>query len=549
MEQLVIGLDFGTDSVRALLVNTATGEEMRTAVHAYTRWAARLYCDPANSLYRQHPLDYIEGMIATVKSLFLDDRSLAPRVVAISVCTTGSTPVAIDRFVTPLALRSEFAANPNAMFMLWKDHTANDEATEINKLAHKWSMDFTKYSGGTYSSEWFWAKLLHAVRTDDAVRQHAFSWIEHCDWIPALLTGVTDVKQVKRSRCAAGHKAMWHDTFDGLPSPPFLTALDPALSGLRARLYTETFTSDMVAGTLSAKWSETLGLPMDVKVGVGALDAHFGAVGACIEPYKLVKVIGTSTCDMLTVPGDEFTKKNFNGICGQVDGSIVPNVLGIEAGQSAFGDLYAWFQQLLAYPFHLFGDVLTDEEIMKVSEKVLPALSAEASRLSLSESDIVALDWINGRRTPNAALHLTSTISRINLGSDAPHLFKALVEATAFGSRAIVDHLKSQGLAINEVIAVGGIAKKSPYVMQTLADVLHLPIRVVRSEQACALGAAMFAAVVAGVYPTVEEAQRRMTSGFETTYLPDTDKMRTFEILYSRYVALGKATENSAAVL
>lgn len=544
MEKFAIGLDFGTDSVRALLVNVKTGEEKGNAVHFYPRWKEKKYCDPGRSQYRQHPLDYVEGLTAVIQELLSAQAgTVISNILAISVDTTGSTPVAIDAFGSPLAMNRDFFDNPNAMFILWKDHTAHAEADEINALAHQWDIDYTKYSGGTYSSEWFWAKILHVLRADPMVREKAFSWIEHCDWIPALLTGVTDARQVKRSRCAAGHKAMWHETFGGLPSSAFLQKLDKRLAGLREKLYQDTFTSDQAAGIISSEWSSRLGLPPHVKIGVGAIDAHFGAVGACIEPYRLVKVIGTSTCDMLVAPNDKHADQLIDGICGQVNGSIVPEMLGLEAGQSAFGDLYAWFQGALSFPLQSLAKVVPLETIEQAIEAILPSLSKAASTLPVLEDDIVALDWINGRRTPNANLDLTATISGIRLDSDAPHIFKALVEATAFGSRSIIEHFNSQGVPIIEVIAIGGIAKKSPYVMQTLANVLNMPIKVVKSEQACALGAAMFAATIAGVYPSLSAAQKAMTSGYEATYSPDKEKVAVYSKLYKRYLAIGDAIQ------
>ena len=350
----VIGLDYGTDSVRALIVDQH-GHEISTAVHHYSRWKKGLYCDPAQSQFRQHPLDYLEGLEASVKmALSQVSKEVAENIVGISVDTTGSTPVAVDKNGTPLSLLPEFAENPHGMFILWKDHTANAEAEEINTLAHRWDTDFTKYVGGIYSSEWFWAKILRTLRVDESVRNAAFSWVEHCDWVSAVLQGDTNPLALKRSRCAAGHKAMWHEEFEGLPSEAFLTQLDPLLSGLRERLYRHTYTSDTAIGAISKEWAQRLGLPENVVVGVGAFDAHMGAVGAGIEPYALVRVMGTSTCDMLIAPNEEVGNLLIHGICGQVDGSILPGMLGMEAGQSAFGDVYAWFQNLLSWPLREF---------------------------------------------------------------------------------------------------------------------------------------------------------------------------------------------------
>lgn len=552
-KKFVLGIDYGTDSVRTLIVDATTGTEVASSVSWYPRWNAGKYCNPGANQFRQHPLDYIEGLETTVKeALALAPAGTADRVVAISVDTTGSTPVAVNEEGTPLSLLPEFSENPNAMFILWKDHTSVKEAAEINELAKKWGgVDYTKYEGGVYSSEWFWAKILHILRTDKKVRRAAFSWVEHCDWIPALLTGNTHPLKLKRSRCAAGHKAMWHEEWGGLPSEDFLVRLDPLLKGLRKKLYTETYTSDIPAGTLSNEWAAKLGLPTTVAVGVGAFDAHLGALGGEIKPYYLSKVMGTSTCDMLVAPMNEAGEKLVKGICGQVNGSIVPGMLGMEAGQSAFGDIYAWFRDVLAWPIkEILGKTkLLNEELKKklgaeIIDRIIPELSAAAEKIPPQETAMVALDWLNGRRTPDANQELKGAITGITLGSDAPRLFRALVEASAFGALRIVDRFREEGVRIDGVIALGGVAKKSPFVMQTVCDVLNMPILVARSEQACALGSAMAAAVVAGVYVTVEEAQKFMGNGFEKEYTPRKEVFEIYKKLYQKYLRLGYFIEH-----
>jgi len=551
-KKFVIGIDYGTDSLRTLIVDASTGAEVASSVFWYPRWKAGKYCNPAANQFRQHPLDYMEGLETTVKeALASAPAGTAERVVAISVDTTGSTPVAVNREGTPLSLLPEFSENPNAMFILWKDHTSVKEAAEINELAKKWGgTDYTRYEGGVYSSEWFWAKILHVLRTDEKVRQAAFSWVEHCDWIPALLTGNSNPLTLKRSRCAAGHKAMWHEEWGGLPSEDFLVRLDPLLKGLRDRLYTETCTSDVPAGALSAEWAARLGLPATVTVGVGAFDAHLGALGGEIKPYYLSKVMGTSTCDMLVAPMSEAGKKLVKGICGQVDGSIVPGMLGMEAGQSAFGDIYAWFRDVLAWPVKeiLQKSKLVDNETKdkleaEILDRIIPELSAAAEKIPPHETAMVALDWMNGRRTPDANQELKGAITGITLGSDAPRIFRALVEATAFGALRIVDRFREEGVRIDGVIALGGVAKKSPFVMQTVCDVLGMPILVARSEQACALGSAMAAAVAGGIYPSVEEAQKKMGSGFEYEYKPRKEYTEIYRKLYQKYLKLGHFIE------
>lgn len=539
-----IGVDFGTDSVRALVVNNQTGENIGTAVHYYERWKQGLFCNPSISQFRQHPFDYIEGLEASVTGA-LDNVSeeIKQNIVGISIDTTGSTPVAVDENGTPLALLPDFADNPNGMFILWKDHTANAEAEEINKLAHSWHNDFTKYVGGIYSSEWFWAKILHTLRVDKGVSSKAFSWVEHCDWISAVLTGNSNPLTMKRSRCAAGHKAMWHEEFEGLPSEEFLTKLDPLLAGLRERLFRNTYTSDESMGKISSEWAGKLGISTNVVIGVGAFDCHMGAVGAEIEPYDFVRVMGTSTCDMLIAPNQEIGHLLIKGICGQVDGSIIPNMLGMEAGQSAYGDYYAWFQQVITEPVL---ELLGEKAAKELSQKLIPYLSEKASLLPISAYDPVATDWINGRRTPDANHELKAAFLGMNLGTDAIKIFKMIVEATAFGSKAIVDRFIEEGVPIKQVIAIGGVAKKSPFVMQTLSDVLNMPIKVASSDQACALGAAMNASVAAGVYSNLQEAQRAMGSGFDAHYEPRASNVEVYQKLYEKYQKLGKFTENNA---
>ena len=551
MKNYVIGIDYGSDSVRSVIVNAQSGEEVGSAVFYYPRWKQGLFCDPAGNRFRQHPLDYLEGLETSIAEALKEaPPGTAAQVRAIAVDTTGSTPVAVDKTGTPLALLPGFEEEPDAMFILWKDHTAIKEAAEINALAAKWEVDYTKYEGGIYSSEWFWAKILRTLRANEKVRRAAYSWVEHCDWIPFLLTGGTDVRQMKRSRCAAGHKALWHESFGGLPPNEFFTALDPLLDGLVDRLYQETYTSDVPAGHLSGEWAEKLGLSTEVVVSVGAFDAHMGAVGGQIEPYYLSKVMGTSTCDMLVAPMNGGEEKLVSGICGQVDGSVIPGMLGLEAGQSAFGDVYAWFKNLLAWTLEevvgksrLLDENLKQQLIEEASARIIPELTAAAEQIPPGDTGIIALDWLNGRRTPDANQALKGAVFGLNLGSDAPKIFRALVEATCFGAKKIVDRFQSEGVPIKGVIGLGGVAKKSPFVMQTMADVLNRPIRIARSEQTCALGAAMFAATAAGIYEDVSDAMAQMGSGFDAEYHPNAERAAIYEKIYREYDELGVFAE------
>ena len=551
-ENFVIGVDYGTDSVRSIIVNAANGQEIASAVFYYPRWKAGKYCNPATNLFRQHPLDYVEGLEQTIKQCLQQaGPQIASQVKAISIDTTGSTPVAVDETGTPLALTPGFEENPHAMFVLWKDHTAVKEAAEINTHATKFDVNYLQFVGGIYSSEWFWAKLLRTLRTDESVRNAVYSWVEHCDWIPFLLTGGTKAADMKRGICAAGHKALWAAEWDGLPPDTFFSSLDPLLQGFTSKLFNTTFTSDQSAGNLSAEWATRLGLSTSVVIGVGAFDAHMGAVGGQIEPYHLSKVMGTSTCDMLVAPSKEVDGILVKGICGQVPGSVIPGMMGMEAGQSAFGDSYAWFKQVLAWPLHnvLAQSSIVDADTAKAlaaeaSDKLLVELSKQAAALPVDENSILGVDWLNGRRTPDANQELKGSLTGLNLGSDAPGIFRAIVEATCFGAKAIVDRFNKEGVPVKGLIGMGGVAKKSPFIMQMMADVMNMPIRIHKSEQTCALGAAMFAATAAGIYPNVEAAMHAMGQGFDAEYFPDAARVPVYAKRYEKYKALGAAVES-----
>lgn len=550
-EKYVVGIDFGTDSIRVVIVDAFNGKELSSWVVNFKDWGEGKYCDPSNNQFRQHPSEHIEALEESIMAALTTlPEGAGQHVIGIGVDTTGSTPAPVDKDGTVLALKKEFADNPNAMFVLWKDHTAVEEAEEINSVAKNWGgTDFTKYVGGVYSSEWFWSKILHILRKDQKVRDAAFSWVEHADWIPALLTGNLNPLTLKRSRCAAGHKAMWHEEWEGLPSEEFLVKVDPLLKGLRERLYRETYTSDVKAGELTKEWAERLGMISGIAVTVGAFDAHMGAVGTQIKEKTFVMILGTSACDMAVASYDVIENKLVGGICGQVDGSIIPGTIGLEAGQSSFGDVYAWFRDVLSWPLryllvdggtldNVSVETLRDETI----EKIIPALSEEAAKLDIDDS-LIGLDWLNGRRTPYADQKLKGALTGMTLGTTAVRIFKALVESTAYGAKAIIDRFTEEGIEIEDVVASGGIPKKSPFVMQVLSDVLNMPVKIAESEQAGALGAAMFAAVSAGMYPTIFDAQKGMGSGFAKTYYPDPQKAKKYKELYKRYRDVGKALE------
>jgi len=551
----VIGLDYGTDSVRAVLLNAANGEEIATDVAYYKRWKQKLYCNASKNQFRQHPLDHIEGLEQTIKKVVATAGVKPAAIKGICIDTTGSSPMPLSKEGTPLALLPEFSENPNAMMVLWKDHTAIEEANEINKLSRSWGgQDFTQFEGGIYSSEWFWAKILHIAREDEVIKNAAYTWMEHCDYITYLLGDEKDLNTFKRSRCAAGHKAMWHESWDGLPSEEFLGKLNPYLSKLRNQLYKETYTSDEVAGNLNSEWAERLGLTTETVIAVGTFDAHAGAVGARIEEHTLVRVMGTSTCDIIVANENVIGKKAVKGICGQVNGSVIPGMVGLEAGQSAFGDLLAWFKDVLSWPLHNLvytSESLTEAQKDNLKKEIegnfIKQLAEAAKNIPLEESIPTALDWINGRRTPDANQELKAAMMDLNLGTKAPHIFKALVNAICFGAKKIVDRFESEGVKINTVIGIGGVARKSPFIMQTLANVLNMPIKIASSDQAPALGAAIYAAVAAGIYKDVIEASKHLGSNFEAEYHPQEDQVAVYKTLLESYSGLSVYIENNTS--
>jgi L-ribulokinase len=531
-----LGFDFGTNSVRALLVDVRNGQEVATAIHNYETGKEGIILDPANpNLARQNPADYLKGITVAVKETLAKARRANQKfnpseIIGIGVDTTGSTPMPVDANGTPLALHKEFKKNPNAHAWLWKDHTGYAEAAEITALATKEHPEYLAKCGGTYSSEWFFSKILHCLRTDPKVFNAAYTWVECADYLPAVLTDTAHPRFIKRSRCAAGHKAMFNDHWGGLPARDFLAKLNPKLGELRGRLYQKTYTADVTAGKLSKDWARKLGLASGIPVAVGAFDAHLGAVGSGVSPGKFVKIIGTSTCDICVWPNNQ-PLADIPGLCGIVDGSVLPGYYGLEAGQSAVGDIFNWF--------------VNNIEPGGPKKGSHEALTKKAAKLKPARSGLLALDWNNGNRTILVDQRLTGLLLGQTLHTKPEEIYRALIEATAFGALTIIKRFEEYGIGTEEVINCGGIAEKNPLVMQIYADVIGKEMKIACSVQTCALGAAIAGAVVAskeaGGYDNFEEAQAAMCGIKKKMFKPNPENYKIYQELYSLYRKLHDA--------
>jgi L-ribulokinase len=526
-----IGLDYGTNSVRALIVNTANGREVGTAVWEYEHGTHGVLLSRDPNLARQHPADYLKGAEVTIRQALAQAkrnvRGFKPeQVVGIGVDTTGSTPLPVDAQGQPLAFQKKFARNLAAMAWLWKDHTSVAEAAEITALARQLRPHYLAKCGGTYSSEWFFSKILHCLRTAPEVFDAAYTWVELADYVPAALTGTEHPDQITVGICAAGHKAMYHESWGGYPDAEFLGKLDPKLADLRSRLRPKAHTIDRAVGTLTSAWAKRTGLPAGIPVAVGAFDAHLGAVGSGIAPGILVKIIGTSTCDMMVVPQDQ-PLADIPGLCGIVPGSILPGYYGLEAGQSAVGDIFNWFVEYLQPG----GPKAGSHE----------ALTRAAARLKPGESGLLALDWNNGNRTILVDQRLTGLLLGQTLYTTPAEIYRALIEATAYGALTIINRFEEYGVKVEQIINCGGIAEKNPLVMQIYADVTGRPMKISRSAQTCALGAAIAGAVVAGVHKDYASAQKAMTGLKPRVFHPNPAAHEVYRQLYPLYRTLHDA--------
>ncbi|RBP17154.1 L-ribulokinase [Roseiarcus fermentans] len=518
-----LGLDYGTNSVRALIARCADGAEYGACVIDYPSGAQGILLDAKDGLLaRQSPRDYLYGLEASVRGA-LAAASARPdfspaKIVGIGVDTTGSSPLPVDALNVPLALDPRFSANLSAQCWLWKDHTGWSEAAKITELARAMRPQYVAKCGGVYSSEWFWSKIWRCLAVAPEVFEAAHSWVEIADWIPSVLAGVTDPRAIKRGVCAAGHKALYADDWGGLPDKAFLSALDPRLADLRDRLYEEAWDADTAAGALTPEWADRLGLTAGIPIAIGEFDVHYGAIGCGVREGTLVKVIGTSTCDCAVVSASEEVA-DIPGICGIVKGAILPGFFGIEAGQSAVGDIFKWWV----------------EGVCRGDAALHAALTAEAEQQKPGQSGLLALDWNNGNRTILVDQRLTGLILGQDLYTSRADVYRALIEATAFGARAIIERIAEYGVRIDRVVCSGGIAEKNPLLMQIYADVTGRTMHVAGSSQSCALGSAIAAAVLAGQHPDFAAAQAAMTSLKPVHYQPIEANRTVYDQLYVLY--------------
>jgi L-ribulokinase len=529
-----LGIDYGTNSCRSLLIDIDSGAELGSCVFPYPSGEMGILLDPKDPhVARQNPQDYLDGLEFVVKGALTQAAAQHPdfdpaRVIGIGIDTTGSTPIPVDASGTPLGLLPAYRDQFNAMVWLWKDHTAHAEAAEITALAQQIRPNIIAKCGGIYSSEWFWSKILRLRRVDPELFAAAFSFVEHCDWLPAVLSGNTDPLTLKRSVCAAGHKALFSTEWGGLPDKEFLAQLHPDLADLRDRLYHEAHTSDTPAGQLCSEWAQRLGLPAGIAIAVGAFDAHMGAVGAGIREGTLAKILGTSTCDLMITPNTA-PLADIPGVCGIVNGSVLPGYYGIEAGQSAVGDLFLW----------LVNHLVPDSYGSSIGDKFVAMEKAMAAQKP-GASGLLALDWNNGNRTVLVDVQLTGLLLGQTLHTQAHEIYRAYIEATAFGALTIIKRVEAYGVRIDEVVNTGGLSIKNPTLMQIYADIIGKPMKVSQSEQTCALGAAIFGAAAAGA-DDLASLQKRVVSLRETVYHPIPENQAVYAELYALYLTLHDA--------
>ncbi len=546
-KDFVIGVDFGSDSVRALIKDCSSGAVASQFEYSYERWSKGLYQDARKSMFRQHPADYLEALEAVVcGAIDRAGKNAQDRILAIGVDTTGSTPCPVNEEGVPLSLTPAHEENPNAMFHLWKDHTASVEAERINSVLQNFEgINYNRYQGA-YCSEWWWAKILHTILQDESIRRDAFSWVEHCDWITGLLAGNTDPLTMYRCACGAGHKALWHSDWGGLPSSEALASLHPYLAKVKEHYGVNVAPAGACVGNLSAEYQEKFGLPASVIVGGCSFDAHAGAVGGGVNAGRMVSSVGTSTVNMIVEKAQKLVGKNIGHACGMAENSVLPGYIGIENGQAAFGDIYAWLKRCalwsvdhLVMPSETISQAQKHSLTREVETNFFKVLAEKTQESNIADLPVF-LDWFNGRRYPHTDDFAKSAACGLHLGVTMPDLYLSLIYATAFGMRRIVDELLSAGISIQEIVLVGGIANKSPLVVQTLSNVLNQTISVSETTQGGALGAAIFAAVAGGAFNDFSDAQKKLCEPCSQRYFPEPQKHTEVEAMYKQYLKLSQ---------
>ncbi len=531
-ERFTIGIDFGTESARAVIVSVATGEEVASAVYQYDHGVmdkslpdGKTPLPPDFAL--QHPADYLRAVEHATRGA-LAASGVAPRqVIGVGIDFTACTMLPVYGDGTPLCLDPQFSAEPHAFVKLWKHHAAQPQANRINAVGAERGESFLRRYGGKYSSEWFFSKLLETLEMAPRVYDAAARFIEAADWVVWQLTG-----RESRNACTAGYKAMW-DKREGFPSGQFFAALDPRLEDVVDRKMSRviSYAGERVGG-LTPEMAARTGLPPGIAVASANVDAHVAVPAATVvEPGKLVMVMGTSICHMVLGREQRFVE----GMCGVVEDGIIPGYYGFEAGQSAVGDIFAWFVKNAVPPeYH--------REAAERGMDVYAVLEERASRLAPGEHGLLALDWWNGNRSVLVDADLTGLMVGMTLSTKPEEMYRALIEATAFGTATIIDSFERSGVPVRELYACGGLPNRNKLLMQIYADVTGREIRVAASEQTSALGSAMFAAVAAGPelggHDSIVSAARHMAHLCPDLYRPDPRSHETYRLLWQEYARL-----------
>ena len=446
--KIVLGIDFGSTAVRVLTMDLKSGNVLNSVEQFYKEGLNGIYLLDSNSLLaRQSAVDYVSSMKSALQKAKIKNMELGIPMSAVSgigVDATGSTPLPVTKTIEPLSKLEPFKNNLNAYAWMWKDHTSHKEADLISEIILKKRPQYMDKIGGAYSSEWFWAKILHCRNEDKEVFDAAYTWLELSDYIPAILAGLTDVDQVKRNICAAGHKALYNEAWGGFPDKEFIETLHPDLTKILNSLPNKTYSNDHNSGTLSKAWADEYGMQEGIPIAMGILDAHAGAIGSGIKDGSLVKIIGTSTCD-LVLGNLDTGNSNIKGVASVATESVLPNYYGIESGQSAVGDILDWFIK----------------EVLKKT-RTHKDLTSEAEKIKVGSSGLIALDWNNGNRCILTDAMLSGLIIGQTLQTKDFEIYRALMESTAYGAKVIIEDMERQGVVINEVVNCGGISHKNP---------------------------------------------------------------------------------------